>query len=90
MMRVTIELNERGELDAVCSDGPAEIFVVARHCPRDRAYLLTDLHKVGVHHVQESLGGVHIGHKRDGLLTLDDEDPEPRLPPSKPKLRVIE
>ena len=88
-MRVTIEFNERGELDAVCTDGPADVFVVARHCPRDRSYLLTEIHKVGVHHVQESLGGVHIGHLHDGLLDIG-EDTSPRLPPSKPKLRVIE
>lgn len=87
MNRVTITLNEGGDIVRICSDEPIECFFVSPHTPEDRVYLYGSV-DVGPQHVREEIGGFAVGHADDGTLATDGPI-SPKLPPSRPALQVI-
>lgn len=88
MNRVTIELTANGEIGTICSDEPIELYFVSPSTPRDRVYLY-DAVKIGPEHVRSQIGGYSVGHADDGTLDTG-QPPSPRLPPSRPALKIVE
>ena len=88
MNRVTLTFDKNGELHRICSDEPIELYWVDLKCPADRVFLYQAV-QVGPQFVREEIGGYSVGHTNDG--TLETGDPvSPRLPPSRPTLRVVD
>lgn len=87
MNRVTLTLNPNGDIERICSDEPIELYFVSPHTPGDRVYLYSSV-DVGPQYVREEIGSYAVGHADDG--TLNTGGPvSPRLPPSRPVLRVV-
>ena len=84
MNRVTIQINEHGEIGRICSDEPIEFYFVSPHTPHDRVYLYGAV-EVGPQFVREEIGGYAVGHFDDCVLGGD----EPHLPPSRPALKPV-
>ena len=84
MNRVCFEIDKDGQLVSVATDEPIECYIVAPHCARDRVYLYGA--NTGPDHVSKLIGGFSVGHADDGTL---GELASPRLPPSKPALKVV-
>jgi len=93
--RVTLTLDHKGDITRICSDEPVELYFVNPHTPHDKVYLYGSV-EVGPQFVQQEIGGYAVGHATDGTLTVGEpvspfsrERSERKLPPSRPKLRVI-
>lgn len=84
MIRVAIEMNERGELVSVASDGEIQCLIVCPHVPRDRVY---DFSVEGADKLRELVGGYAIGHAADG--TLGEGDGTGKRPPSRPHFKLV-
>lgn len=90
MNRVAIHLDARGEIVAIASDEPVELYWAADATPGDRVYRMdpdNGIYEVGVAAVHAILGNDPVGHALD-QSTLG-EGYGPRLPPSRPKLTVV-
>lgn len=85
MNRVCFVLDANGELDSIAADAPIEVYIVQPSCPGDRVYLYQSA-DFGPEHVRKLIGGYSVGHAGDGTLGAFET---PRLPPSKPILKVI-
>jgi hypothetical protein len=87
MNRIALTL-DRGCVAKVCADDALEVYFVDPSAPRDRVYLYGAT-EVGPQFVRQEIGGFGVGHAYDG--TLSGTGPvNPRLPPSRPKLNVVE
>ena len=62
MNRITITLDENGDLVRVCADKAVEVLIICPGIPRDRNYRWASL-KVSQSHVDEEIGGWPIGEK---------------------------
>ena len=87
MNRITLTMNQNGEIVRICSDEPVEVYYVSPHTPHDRVYLYGSVF-VGPQHVREEIGSYAVGHATDGTLNVG-EPVSPKLPPSRPTLRSV-
>lgn len=85
MNRFCILLDKNGEIDRLVADQELEIFFVDPRVPHDRVYKYSAA-DFGPEFVRELIGGYAVGHANDGTLGPGNA---PRLPPSKPTLKVI-
>jgi hypothetical protein len=86
-MRIVFELDANGELASIASDEPCEVYICQPSCPGDRVYLYNQ--DVGPECVRKLIGGYAIGHADDGTLGGTGCPVSPKLPPIKPKLKVV-
>jgi hypothetical protein len=87
MNRIAIILNENGEFDGVVADTEVEVFVVQPSCERDRVYLYGSA-QFGPQYVHAAFAGHSVGHAGDDMLAGGTN--YGKLPPSRPKLSLVE
>lgn len=87
MNRVAIILDENGEFSGMVADSEVEFFVVQPSCQRDRVYQYGSA-QFGPQYVQAAFDGHPIGHAGDDMLTGGAG--YGKLPPSRPKLKLVD
>ena len=85
MNRFCILLDKNGEIDRLCADQAVEIYFVDPRVPHDRVYKYGSA-DFGPQFVRDLIGGYAVSHISDGVLGIGNE---PKLPPSKPTLKVV-
>lgn len=86
--RIAITLDRNGHIEAICADELVEVFIVDPNVPHDRVYKMGNV-EIGPHFLRYAVGCHPIGHAQDGALSTDGPV-SPRLPPMKPRLRLVE
>ena len=87
MNRITLTLNEHGEVVRICSDEPIEIYFVSPHTPHDRVYIYNSVN-IGPQHVHAEIGEYVVGHAADGTLS-NGEQSFAKLRPSRRALKLV-